>query len=151
MDKCISYFRHIITGLWTILVGMKLTLTYFFSKPVTMQYPDERWTLPERFRGMVKCDTDKCIACLVCANTCPVSCITIESEKAEIPKSVLNVETGKEVKKIKDITKFQIDISRCLYCGLCTEGCPTGAIQMSHEYETSCHSRQEMIYNWVNK
>ena len=145
----INYFKRIIQGLWTIVQGMRITIIYFFSKPVTMQYPDERWTLPERFRGMVQCATDKCIACLACANTCPVECITIESVKAEVPKSVLNIETGKEVKKVKEITKFRIDISRCLYCGLCTESCPTNAIQMSHQYETSCYNRKEMVYNWA--
>ncbi|MFC1525084.1 NuoI/complex I 23 kDa subunit family protein [Planctomycetota bacterium] len=147
----IKYFTNIIKTLWTILVGMSITLKYLLSKPVTLQYPDERWTPPERFRGMVKCEPDKCITCQFCVNICPVSCIKLESVKADIPKTVFNVQLGKEMKKIKNVTNFQIDVSRCLYCGLCTEGCPTKAIKMSHDYETSCRSRQEMIYQWARK
>ena len=31
--------------------GLALTLKHFFSKPDTMQYPEQKWTLPEYYRG----------------------------------------------------------------------------------------------------
>lgn len=146
----IRYFKSIIQALWTILVGMSVTLKYLLKKPVTMQYPDERWTAPERFRGMVKAKPEQCISCQYCVNACPVNCVSLESVKADEPVKIVNKE-GKEIKRLKNVTKFDIDISRCVYCGLCTEGCPTGAIYMSHDYETSCRRRQEMIYHWTSK
>ncbi|MEK7448374.1 MAG: NADH-quinone oxidoreductase subunit I [Planctomycetota bacterium] len=146
----VNYFKSIIIGLWTVLVGMSVTLKYFFSKPVTMQYPDERWPMPERFRGMVKCDPDKCITCMWCVNICPVSCISLEGIKSEAPKMVTNLE-GKEIKKLKDLTVFDVDISKCIQCGFCAEGCPTGAIYMSHDYENSCYRREEMVYRWAQR
>lgn len=146
----IRYFKAIIVGLWSVAIGMSITIKYFFMKKATMEYPDERWTMPERFRGQAKCDPDKCISCMYCVNICPVSCIKLEGEKAEIPAKVINLE-GKEMKRIKDVTNFEINISTCIYCGLCAEGCPTGAIQMSHNYEISCYNRKDMVYQWAKK
>jgi len=144
----INYFKSIVVGLWSVLVGMAITIKYFFSKKATMEYPEERWQMPERFRGMVKCDSNKCISCLYCVNICPVSIITLENIKADIPAKVINLE-GKEMKRLKDVTKFEVDISKCIFCGLCTEGCPTGAIYMSHDYELSCYSRKDMVYQYA--
>ncbi|MEW6026877.1 MAG: NADH-quinone oxidoreductase subunit I [Planctomycetota bacterium] len=146
----VRYFKSIFTGLWTVLVGMGITIKYFFSRKATMQYPEERWPMPERFRGMVKCDTAKCISCMYCVNICPVSLIKLESVKVDVPAKVINLE-GKEVKRLKDVTKFEMDISTCIFCGLCTEGCPTGAIHMSKDYELSCYSRKDMVYEYAPK
>ena len=144
----INYFRSIIIGLWSVLVGLAITIKYFFSKKATMQYPEERWQMPERFRGMVKCDCSKCISCMFCVNICPVSLITLASVKMDVPGKVMTLE-GKEMKRLKDVTKFEVDISKCIFCGLCTEGCPTGAIYMSHDYELACYNRKDMVYEYA--
>ena len=43
--------RDAVVGFWHILQAMGLTLRYFFTKPVTVQYPEERVKLYPRFRG----------------------------------------------------------------------------------------------------
>lgn len=144
----IKYLTQIIKEVWSILKGMQVTMSYFLSKPVTVEYPDSRIPMTERFRGTVKANPDICISCLYCMNICPVSCITIEGEKAEVPAKVINKE-GKEMKRLKDVTRFDVDISRCMQCGLCVEGCPTGAISFSKEYENSALSRDELVCHWV--
>ena len=30
-----------------LIGGFKVTLSHFFKKKVTMQYPEEKWTVPE--------------------------------------------------------------------------------------------------------
>src|SRR2546422_5396490 len=34
-----------------IIGGLKITLRHFFRKKVTMQYPEEKWVVPEGYRG----------------------------------------------------------------------------------------------------
>jgi NADH-quinone oxidoreductase subunit I len=35
---------------------------------------------------------------------------------------------------------------RCIYCRLCEEACPTGAIILSTEYELSGYTRESLIF-----
>ena len=60
------------------LKGMGITLKNFFSKPVTVQYPEQVRNLPARVRGrhvLHRYDNglERCIACMLCSGTCPIS------------------------------------------------------------------------------
>lgn len=123
----------------SLLKGMGVTFINFFRKKVTLQYPEQRWELPENYRGMPCLPTDaktgltKCISCGSCARICPEQIITIEHEVGEDKK--------------RKLTEFKIDMSRCMFCGLCAESCPTDALVMSKEYELSSTSRDQMVMN----
>ena len=70
-----------------ILKGMLITLREFFRKPVTIQYPEHKPKISERFRGEHRLTKDeqghmKCVACYMCATACPAHCINIEAEAA---------------------------------------------------------------------
>jgi ferredoxin len=41
---------------------------------------------------------------------------------------------------------YEINETRCLYCGLCVEVCPVEAIVMSHHFEMATDNRGETIY-----
>ena len=71
--------------LWELLAGMKLTLSYMFKKPVTVNYPYEKGPLGPRFRGehvlrRYANGEERCIACKLCEAVCPAMAITIESD-----------------------------------------------------------------------
>jgi NADH-quinone oxidoreductase subunit I len=41
---------------------------------------------------------------------------------------------------------YEINMLRCIFCGLCVEACPTEAITMTHLFEFSTTNRQDAIY-----
>lgn len=127
-----------------ILNGFKVTLRHFFRKKVTMQYPEEKWVVPEGYRGAPYLVKDqegrtKCVSCQLCEFICPPKAITITP-----PGPVLNPATG-NVEKIPK--EFEIDMLRCIFCGFCQEVCPEEAIFLMQDYSLTGLSRQEMIYN----
>lgn len=108
----------------------------------TIQYPEEKRELPERFRyiPMLIYDTpkqeDRCTACGICAKVCPTQCIWIVRDTDE---------NGKPVPRPGE---FYIDASICMSCGFCSEFCPFDAIKMNHDYELAVYERfPNLIYN----
>jgi NADH-quinone oxidoreductase subunit I len=128
----------------TLIGGIKVTLRHFFSKKVTMQYPEERWTVPEGYRGapyLVKDQTGrtKCVSCQLCEFVCPPKAIRITP-----PGPVPNAETGNVEKRPRE---FEINMLRCIFCGLCQEVCPEEAIFLMKDYSLNGQSRREMVYD----
>jgi len=126
-----------------ILSGMKTTFQHLVSaggtKKITMQYPEEKWDMPDGYRGvpvLVKDEDEreKCVSCSLCEYVCPPRAISIIPEEIET-----NVEKGPQV--------FDIDMLRCIFCGYCEEVCPEEAIFMSKEYEICGATREEMVFH----
>lgn len=102
----------------------------------TVQYPEEKVTYPERFRGlhrlMLRDDgAVRCVACMCCPTVCPAHCITI------IPEETFEKDVDGRVVIEKRPAVFEIDELRCVVCGLCVEACPCDAIRM----DTGEHAR----------
>ncbi|HRI45980.1 MAG TPA: NADH-quinone oxidoreductase subunit I [Ignavibacteriaceae bacterium] len=142
-----EYFSNIWSGLFTVLVGMKITFKHLFEPSVTIQYPDEKPKLPERARNRLYVNMDDCIGCDQCSRACPVSCIEIETVKA-LPTDDLG-KTSQGKKKALWVTKFNIDFAKCCYCQLCVFPCPTECIYMTETYEFSEYQRDSLNYSFV--
>jgi len=140
------YFRNIWLGIYTILIGMKVTWRHLFVPAVTIQYPDVKLKLPDRARNRLYVNIDDCIGCDQCSKACPVDCITIEIIKST-PDENLGI-TSNGMKKRLWVPKFDIDIAKCCYCGLCVYPCPTECIKMTDVYEFSEFERHNLIYNY---
>ncbi len=124
-----------------IAQGMVVSLKQFFKKPVTINYPEHRAKISERFRGEHRLTKDadgnmKCVACYMCATACPAVCITIEA-KAAPPEW----EGRDKIPKV-----FEIDMLKCIYCGFCVEACPKEAIEMTNKIPQVYDNRQAFIY-----
>lgn len=110
----------LVTGLW-------ITLRQMFSKPCTIQYPEQRLAWPPRTRGRLVMPRDagtqkhKCTACLICQKICPNGSIEIAVRTSAANK--------------KELGDYLHHLDRCSYCGLCVEACPFDALRMSHEHE----------------
>jgi len=108
----------------------------------TIQYPEEKRMLPERFRfiPMLLWDTekgeDRCTACGICAKVCPPQCIWIVRDSDE---------NGKPVSRSAE---YYIDVSVCMSCSFCVEFCPFDAIKMNHDHELAVYDRYpQLIYD----
>ncbi len=139
--------RDSIVGFWQILRAMGLTLRYFFTKPVTVQYPEEEVKLYPRFRGRHELrryqegpykGLERCIGCSLCAAYCPTQCIYVQAgeNKGDVQRS-----PGERHAEI-----YEINLLRCMFCGYCEEACPTGAIVLRREFALADFDRQSLIY-----
>ena len=172
-----KYFANIWGTITTLKTGMGITWRHMMNikkDNVTLQYPEERWPRPERdigfehedynvIRSRLHVDIDDCIGCLKCERACPVDCIKIETEKApergEDIKDVKHVGiTSNGSRKAMVVTRFDIDMSECCYCNLCTYPCPEECIFMTGgpnskkhpiDYEFSEPDRSDLIYRFA--
>ena len=138
------YLKRCITGPWSLMCGLSVSLKYFFDprRIVTEQYPENRKTLKmhERFRGRLEMIEDEegnnlCTACGMCERACPNASINVLATKNIAGKKVLG--------------RYVYHFASCTQCGLCVEACPFGAIQMSPAFEvaTTDPNDLEMILN----
>ncbi len=116
-----------------LLKGLATTLRYFFSKPITLQYPEEKRQVSPRFRGHPELTINedgrrRCVACTLCMVVCPSNAI----------KGIVAAE-GPEHEKYP--VAFNIDLTRCIFCGLCQEACPKGAIKLNNLYELAQYEK----------
>jgi NADH-quinone oxidoreductase subunit I len=128
-----------------ILGGLKVTVRHFFRKKITMQYPEEKWVVPEGYRGAPYLVRDqegntKCVSCQLCEFVCPPKAIKIIPPGPDGPPADRpNAE--------KMPREFEINMLRCIFCGYCQEVCPEEAIFLMQDYSLTGTSREEMIYN----
>ncbi|MBQ6694516.1 MAG: 4Fe-4S binding protein [Bacteroidaceae bacterium] len=143
MDFKKTYIGRVIYSLVSLTTGLKTTLIEFFTPKVTEQYPENRKTqhISERHRAMLYMSLDengnnKCIACGLCANTCPNGTITIKT------KMVTDEETGKSKKVLEEYT---YDLGCCMFCQLCVNVCPKDAIAFNNKYENAVFDRSKLV------
>jgi NADH-quinone oxidoreductase subunit I len=136
----IDYLREIISGTWSLFVGLGITIRYFFKPVVTVQYPHETLPMTPRFRGHIELVKDvetgetRCIVCGMCQKACPSNCITVNGEKREGVKG-------------KVLTEYILDFTKCSLCGLCVESCTPSAITFSKDYNLAGVKKEAYIFD----
>ena len=117
--------------------GLLVTLKNLTKRPFTVQYPEERVKQHPRFRGEeFVWYEERCTGCASCAKYCPLGIIKIETSPSEtLPQK------GDKYR----LEVFDIQIFRCMFCGLCVEACPYDALHMGSGFEQGRYSRKEMV------
>ena len=136
----IDYLREIISGTWSLFVGLGISIRYFFKPVVTVQYPHQTLPMTPRFRGHIELIKDaetgeaRCIVCGMCQKACPSNCITVNGEKREGVKG-------------KVLTEYTLDFTKCSLCGLCVESCTPSAITFSKDYNLAGLRKEAYIFD----
>jgi len=148
MNALIDYFWGFVTGLWSLVVGMSVTIKEFFTKKVTECYPENRATLvaPDRFKGKLTMPHDEnnehtCTACGLCQMNCPNGTITVESE-------TITTEDGK---KKKVLTNYTYNLGQCTFCNLCVLSCPSKSIKFDNSFENAIFTKGKLLRKLNNE
>lgn len=146
-----GYMRLLKASVISTMKGMGITLRVFGKVntrgSVTIQYPEMRDAIPQDSRGLLFNDVEDCISCRACANVCPVDCIYIEAEKKPATAEADFTKGG--VKKTLSLIRFDIDVSLCCYCGLCSSVCPTDCLYHTKDYEYSTYDRDHHQMDYI--
>lgn len=91
-------------------------LKSLFKKPATVRYPLERIKAPERYRGQLFWEPEKCTGCQLCIKDCPSNAIEL---------IVLD--------KVNKRFVMRYDKDKCTYCAQCVASCRLKCLNMSSE------------------
>ena len=87
-----------------------------FKRPVTEKYPFVKAPAPDRLRGKLVWNPEKCTGCALCSKDCPSNAIEL-------------ITIDKKAKRF--VVEYHVD--RCTYCAQCVQNCRFECLEMSHE------------------
>ncbi len=80
----------------------------------------------------LRCQSEVCVGCTFCARTCPDYAIQVE--RIDDPGQ-------------RRVTLYDLDLSKCCFCGLCAQQCPTDALTHTGQYELTFFHRDLMVFD----
>ena len=80
----------------------------------------------------LRCQSEICVGCTFCARTCPD--LAIHVERIDDPGE-------------RRLAVYDLDLTKCAFCGLCAEQCPTDALCHTGQYELSFYHRDLMQFD----
>ncbi|HET90765.1 MAG TPA: 4Fe-4S dicluster domain-containing protein [Chloroflexi bacterium] len=114
---------------WPLLPEILRTL---FNRPITVQYPFGPLEMPERYRGRVDIQAEKCRGCGLCVRDCPASALELERVDKETFRLIYHPD-------------------RCAYCGQCEESCRFDSIYLTNDFVPGTPHRENLTTVLVDR
>ena len=135
MEAIKDFFNSLL--LRELIKGLALTGRYMFARKITVQFPEEKTPQSPRFRGLHALrrypnGEERCIAYKLCEAVCPAMAITIESDQ--------------RADGTRRTTRYDIDLTKCIFCGFCEESCPVDSIVETHVLEYHGEKRGDLYF-----
>ena len=129
--------------IFELIKGFRTTLKEFLTPPVTIQYPEIKRPVRQRFRCRHELrrysdGLERCIGCALCAAACPADAIYVEPAE--------NTDAQRYSPGERYAKTYEINMLRCIFCGYCEDACPTDAIVLTGTYELSAFDRKGLIF-----
>ncbi|KAJ5236449.1 hypothetical protein N7489_006540 [Penicillium chrysogenum] len=103
-----------------IFRGMYVVLEQFFRPPYTIFYPFEKG---------------------------PISPVSVVNTLSVVIPLAITIEAEEREDGSRRTTRYDIDMTKCIYCGYCQESCPVDAIVETSNAEYATETREELLYN----
>lgn len=137
-----SIVSETIGGIGQIAQAMEVTLKALFTKPLTVQYPEQPIAVYPRFRARHELrryehGLERCIGCCLCEAACPTGAIHVEAAENNPEHPVSPGERYASV--------YEINLMRCVFCGDCETACPVEAIVLGHDFELAVYDRDGFL------
>ena len=123
---------------------MGITMSHFFKKKPTISYPEQKDVFPAVFRGLHILNRDeqgreRCTACGLCA--------LLPARRKRSPWRQRKTTGGRTfVPRRKICARYEINMLRCIFCGMCEEACPKDAIYLSETFTPANYASAGFIY-----
>lgn len=124
----LDLISEFIKGAINLFKGLYTIFKQARKARVTLLYPENKPEIPEKYRGFIALDPEKCIGCKICAKVCPAL----------------------KVLKYDEITGklASIDLSRCISCGNCVYNCPKNALNVTKQYELATNVKKDLLLEY---
>ena len=174
--KILKNLSNAVSGLWSLVVGLKITGVEFFRPWLTVHYPRQEVINLGTYRGhidLVPQDNNpklpKCIMCCKCAEICPSGCIHIDMHikgddgparpdechtimvgpGIEIPFSGRKLPPADVIDR--ELDTFHLNYNYCSLCGLCVQTCPVGSLKFSRDSYLAGTSRKDFEFDLLQR